>query len=99
VPGASAGSYTTVGYTIPCGAGEVAVSSSCGYQIPTASDDEHNLNINYSGLYFYDANGTYGAVPTGAQCNVTNSASNSRNITVGVSCLATGTTPTTTVVQ
>jgi hypothetical protein len=88
--GGTAGDYTPAGFAINCPAPEIPVSASCGYQLPsgTATDDQHNIVVNYAGLGF----GAYGSTAgvTGGYCQFTNQAdSNSRNVLVGVSCLAT----------
>ena len=68
-----------------CPVSERAMSASCGYQDPTATYDQHNLNINYAGIDPSNANGS--------MCLFTNTATNARNTTVGVSCLAPADTP------
>jgi hypothetical protein len=85
VPAAGLGGDSTDSATEYCPASETPIAASCGYQAPTVTADQHNLVVNYSGL---DSSHAGSGTPTGGQCLVSNSATNTRNIIVGVSCFA-----------
>ena len=84
---APAGSYDVHSSQVACPVPEIAIAASCGYQYPVgnATFDQHNLNVNYAGLG-YGSDVT--VAPTQASCLTTNSATNTRNVLTGVSCLA-----------
>ncbi len=59
---------------------EVAIAASCGYQYPTFTDDQQNVVLNYEGIDPSNPNGTL--------CLFTNTSRDTRNVSVGISCLA-----------
>ncbi len=67
-------------YVNACPSAEVVVSASCGYQSETEEQDQTNVVLNYAGLD--PGRNNYGL------CLINNTSSDARNLNIGVSCLA-----------
>ncbi len=63
-----------------CHVGELPIAASCGYQSSVETHDQRNLSVNYAGLDPSNASASL--------CLFTNTSTDARNTTVGVSCLA-----------